>query len=61
MSLPLCISIYKPIGGSEGRTVGGGASVAQADIPVTDEIGSRVVYIELTREMIKSVENKLDS
>ena len=34
--------------------------VAQADIPVTDEFGCRIFYIEWTRNMVKSVENKLN-
>ena len=42
----------------EGSTVGG---VAQADIPMTDELGCRVVNIDETMDMIESVETKLDS
>ena len=36
----------------EGRT---GEGAAQADVPVTDEFGCRVVYIDYTRDMTKSV------
>ena len=42
----------------ERSTVG---DVGQADIPVTDEFGCRVVYINQTRNVIESVETKLDS
>ena len=34
---------------------------AQADTPVTDEFGCRVVYMDYTRDMIKRLESKLDS
>ena len=58
MSMPAALAFISLKAEAREALLGG---VAQADIPVTDEFGSGVVYIELTREMTKSVETKLDS
>ena len=43
LTLFFTIPCYRYVSDFEGSTVGG---VAQADIPVTDEFGCRVVYID---------------